>query len=552
MNRISIYPSFSAWRDAARLLLRHGVEPERIEWIECPETAQEPASTIGCNGAGAALNQPLADAWGGSGASGASDASDASDMLQAAPASDTSHPSHASATPDAANGLAATTAVPRELLAWLKAAACFRAPDRWALLYRVLWRWTRGERDVLDLGDSDGALLDQRVRAVEHETEDMLNLTLFRRRDPSMGPPEFVGWYEPHHDLLEYAAERFAARMGYSTWMLATPRGAALWNGMLLRISQPVSEHSVDVPAEDAMTGEAVTSESTEALWLGYYEEAVSDETPPVPLRYWRAPPEGPPLPARLARERVCPRGQNAVVTVPASPLAEYSALTPPLREPTGPLDTCRRCALWRNAKQPVPGAGAGAGAGGSVSANADAHTNSTAPASPPIMVVGEQPGEYENQHGVPFTGPAGQLLDSVVARAGLERAALYLTYAVKHYKWEIVGRERIHRTPAQREVEACQYWLDKELAQLAPRVVVALGPTALRALTGAHVNLSEYAGRTISHGGRIIVPTWHPAYALRTADPRLRDDIVARIATAFRWAAELAGRRVRASVTTA
>jgi DNA polymerase len=166
-------------------------------------------------------------------------------------------------------------------------------------------------------------------------------------------------------------------------------------------------------------------------------------------------------------------------------------------------------------------------------------------------MVVGEQPGEYENQHGVPFTGPAGQLLDSVLARAGLERAALYLTYAVKHYKWEIVGRERIHRTPAQREVEACQYWLDKELAQLAPRVVVTLGPTALRALTGAHVNLSEYAGRTISHGGRIIVPTWHPAYALRTADARLRDDIVARIATAFRWAAELAG-DASESVTTA
>ncbi|MFM0489029.1 uracil-DNA glycosylase, partial [Paraburkholderia graminis] len=186
--------------------------------------------------------------------------------------------------------------------------------------------------------------------------------------------------------------------------------------------------------------------------------------------------------------------------------------------------------------------AGAGAGAGGSVSANADAHTNSTAPATPPIMVVGEQPGEYENQHGVPFTGPAGQLLDSVLARAGLERAELYLTYAVKHYKWEIVGRERIHRTPAQREVEACQYWLEKELAQLAPRVVVTLGPTALKALTGAHVNLSEYAGRTISHGGCVIVPTWHPAYALRTADARLRDDIVARIATAFRWAAELAG----------
>lgn len=159
-------------------------------------------------------------------------------------------------------------------------------------------------------------------------------------------------------------------------------------------------------------------------------------------------------------------------------------------------------------------------------------------------MVVGEQPGEYENQHGQPFTGPAGQLLDSVLARAGLERAALYLTYAVKHYKWETVGHERIHRTPARREVEACQYWLEKELAQIAPRVVVTLGATALKALTGPHVNLSEYVGQTIAHNGRLILPTWHPAYVLRTADACLRDDIVASMATAFRRAAELSGVR--------
>ncbi len=156
-------------------------------------------------------------------------------------------------------------------------------------------------------------------------------------------------------------------------------------------------------------------------------------------------------------------------------------------------------------------------------------------------MIVGEQPGEHENEHGVPFTGPAGRLLDSVLARAGLDRASLYLTYAVKHYKWEIVGHERIHRTPAQREVEACQYWLEKELGELAPRVVVALGATALKALTGAHVNLPEYVGRAIHHGGRIIVPTWHPAFALRTGNARLREDIVARIVAAFRHAAKLA-----------
>jgi DNA polymerase len=174
---------------------------------------------------------------------------------------------------------------------------------------------------------------------------------------------------------------------------------------------------------------------------------------------------------------------------------------------------------LWRNAKQAVAGTG---------------------PAQAAIMVVGEQPGEHENQTGEPFTGPAGQLLDTVLARAGLARAALYLTYAVKHYKWETLDQQRVHRTPALREVEACQYWLEQELAQVAPRVVVTLGATALKALTGAHVNLSEYLGQTIDHGGRLIVPTWHPSYALKTVDARLREDIVAGMVAAFSRAAAL------------
>ena len=484
MKRISIEPSFAIWRRAARVLLRQGVEPSQIEWLESKGEARAP---------GLPATEP-ALATAGTAETGA------------APAP-----------------VFATPAIPRELLSWLKTAACFRAPDRWALLYRVLWRWTRGERNVLDLDDPDGALLDRRIRTIERETEDLLTLTLFRRRDPSMEPPEFVGWYEPHHDLLERAAERFAKRTGNSTWMLATPHGAVFWNGMLLRTDRPLMaecEQAAPLLETNAMTGEAITSTPTEALWLAYYCNAFNAQPSPVPLRYWRRPPAGPPLPAHLARERSRLGAQSAAVTVPPMPPIEYSAVTPPLREPTGPLATCRRCALWRNAKQAVAGAG---------------------PAPAAIMVIGEQPGEYENQHGEPFTGPAGQLLDTVLARAGLEREALYLTYAVKHYKWETLDEQRVHRTPVWREVEACQYWLEKELAQVAPRVVVTLGATALQTLTGPHVNLSEYLGQTIAHNGRLIVPTWHPSYALGMTDATLRDDVVATIAAAFSRAAALA-----------
>jgi len=510
MKRIPIEPSFAAWRRAARALLRQGVEPSQIEWVESGNKA---AAHSGDDGNGSATGQVVQ-----------SSAASAAERVSSATAADVPNAEPACTTAGSVGtGASAAPAIPRELLSWLKTAACVRAPDRWSLLYRVLWRWTRGERTVLDLNDPDGSLLDQRIRTIEHETEDLLTLTLFRRRDPSMGPPEFVGWYEPHHDLLERAAVRFAARMGDSTWMLATPHGAVFWNGMLLRIDQPGAEEyeqtTQALPAS-AMTGEAVTSMPTEALWLAYYASAFNGAPLPVPLRYWRMPPAGPPLPARLARERSRLGAQSAAVTVPPTPPVEYSAMTPPLIEPTGPLATCRRCALWRNAKQAVTGAG---------------------PAHAAIMVVGEQPGEYENQHGEPFTGPAGQLLDAVLARAGLKRETLYLTYTVKHYKWETLDQQRIHRTPVRREVEACQYWLEKELARIAPRVVVTLGATALKALTGAHVNLSEYLGQTIAHDGRLIVPAWHPSYALGMADATLRDDVVAAIVTAFSRAAALA-----------
>lgn len=504
MKRISIEPSFAAWRRAARALLRQGVEPSQIEWVE---SGNEAAAESGGNGLGSGQ---VAHSSATSVAEGISSTT-AVEVPNAEPAR-------------TGSAIATAPAIPRELLSWLKTAACFRAPDRWSLLYRVLWRWTRAERNVLDLDDPDGALLDQRIKAVEHETADLLLLTLFRRREPSMQPPELVGWYEPHHDLLERAAALFATPMGDSTWMLATPYGAAFWNGMLLRIDRPPAEQhqqtTLALP-ESAMTGEALTSMPTEALWLAYYASAFNGQPSPVPLRYWRTPPAGPPLPAHLSRARSRLGAQSAAVTVPPAPPIEYSAVTPPLREPTGPLATCRRCALWRNAKQAVAGAGSDHAA---------------------IMVVGEQPGEYENQHGEPFTGPAGQLLDAVLARAGLKREALYLTYAVKHYKWETLDEERVHRTPVRREVEACQYWLEKELTRIAPRVVVTLGATALKALTGAHVSLSEYVGQIIAHEGRLIVPAWHPSYALRTADAGLRDDIVAAIATAFSRAAALAG----------
>lgn len=232
-------------------------------------------------------------------------------------------------------------------------------------------------------------------------------------------------------------------------------------------------------------------------------------------------------------RPKVCrprrARDHAQAVTVEPEPEDEHhrvSVLTAlPLRAPPATLAACKRCGLWRNATQAVAGVG---------------------PAPAALMLVGEQPGKQDDRDGQPFSGPAGQLLDEVLARAGLDRASLYLTHAVKHFKWESQGRRRLHRTPASREIDACHHWLEVELAEVAPRVVVTLGATALKALAGPHISLSEYLGQTIAHEGRLIVPTYHPSYALRAPDTGLRDEIVATLVAALARAAALAREPLR------
>ena len=135
-------------------------------------------------------------------------------------------------------------------------------------------------------------------------------------------------------------------------------------------------------------------------------------------------------------------------------------------------------------------------------------------------MLVGEQPGDQEDRAGAPFVGPAGQLLERALGEAGIARRAIYLTNAVKHFKWTPRGKRRLHKTPAQREVEACGHWLAQELAQVRPEVVVALGATALKAVLGdGAATLKESLCKPIRHDGRWVVAVYHPAYVLRVPD---------------------------------
>jgi uracil-DNA glycosylase len=158
----------------------------------------------------------------------------------------------------------------------------------------------------------------------------------------------------------------------------------------------------------------------------------------------------------------------------------------------------CTACPLWRNATQTVFGEGA-------------AHAQ--------VMLVGEQPGDAEDLAGRPFVGPAGRVLDRALADAGIDRDAVYITNTVKHFKWEPRGKRRLHKTPAQREIDACRQWLDAELAAIHPRLVIGLGGTAARALIGPRATLTKSRGQIIERDGSpALLVTVHPSYVLRVA----------------------------------
>jgi len=180
--------------------------------------------------------------------------------------------------------------------------------------------------------------------------------------------------------------------------------------------------------------------------------------------------------------------------------------------EPTPSLDQlreaarrCRACDLFLTGTQTVFGEG---------------------PARAEVMMVGEQPGDQEDRAGQPFVGPAGRVLDEALEEVGIDRSRVYVTNVVKHFKWVARGKRRIHSKPNAREIRACRPLLDAELADVQPRLVVALGATAAQALLGASFRVTQQRGKPLEDTGLApyVVATVHPASILRAPDPESRE----------------------------
>lgn len=207
------------------------------------------------------------------------------------------------------------------------------------------------------------------------------------------------------------------------------------------------------------------------------------------------------------------------------------SSNTPSMRQAAAQLQAlareaagCERCPLYRGATQTVFGEG---------------------PVGAPIMLVGEQPGDQEDRAGRPFVGPAGRILDQALADIGLDRSTIYVTNAVKHFKYEQRGKRRLHKHPNKGEVEACRWWLDREFTLVRPRLVVALGAIAAGGILRHPVVLARSRGRisTLADGWRVLA-TLHPSAILRMPDEDARHQAFVRLVDDLREAVRIAAIR--------
>ncbi len=424
------------------------------------------------------------------------------------------------AEPDIAAPATGTFSVSRALVDMAETAIQASDPERFALLYALVWRAHRGEKHLLeDVADPLVQRVTRLAQSVRRDSHKMRAFVRFREVTED-DATRYVAWFEPDHYIVEANAPFFVRRFATMTWSILTPYRSAHWDGDTLRLG--AGAQPSDVPDDDRL----------EAYWRAYFASIfnparlkVSAMTSEMPKKYWRNLPEAAAIPGliRDARERTATMIETPKVSperaprrAPAQETGDAAGVAPSLSVEAA---ACQRCELYKHATQTVFGEG---------------------PLTARLMLVGEQPGDQEDLAGRPFVGPAGQMLDRALADAGIDRTGVYVTNAVKHFKFEPRGKRRIHATPDRSEIEVCRFWLDQERALVKPVVTILLGASAARAVLGRAVTISRERGRPIALAGGQAMVTVHPSYLLRLPDVESKEreyaGLVSDLRAALSW----------------
>lgn len=460
---------FAAWRQAARGLLGAEVPPEQVEW----RVAGDAPGLFGEQGAPqSAVGQP---APGGGGA----------------------------------------FSVPRAFVGLAEIAIRHSDAERFALLYGVLWRLTHGEHGLLEVAtDPAVARLEAMAKSVRRDAHKMHAFLRFRQVETEAGP-RHVAWFEPDHHIEEAEADFFVRRFASLRWTIVTPRRTVAWDGQSLSFAP--GGRRADVPPDDAV----------EPLWRAYYGAIFNPARmkpgamrAEMPRKYWRNMPETFEIPRLMADapRRVAamvaqggsapnPQPQKPVHLAAPACVAGDMDLLDTNRDPAMALAALRDELLGRNdlpdwasrATQPVFGEGRPGAR---------------------LLFVGEQPGDEEDIQGRPFVGPAGRLFNRALAEAAVPRDEAYVTNAVKHFKFTPTGKRRLHQSPDAGDITYYRPFLLREVGLVGPKLVVALGASALLALTGKKLPVMKSRGTVVTGlEGHPVFGTVHPSYLLRIPD---------------------------------
>ncbi|HEX2918917.1 MAG TPA: UdgX family uracil-DNA binding protein, partial [Edaphobacter sp.] len=369
------------------------------------------------------------------------------------------------------------------------------------LLYRLLWK-LQSDRNLLHIEvDPWVAEFKSLARQVGHDLHKMHAFVRFRKVQDEQGE-HFIAWHKPAHRILDLAVPFFAERFSVMRWTILTPDNSVAWN--------PETRSATFGPG--AERSQAPSGDELEDLWQTYYSSIFnparlnpSAMRSHMPVKYWSSLPEIDLLPTLITRagSRVASMVTTQRATPSAQPFVPADATLPMIRQA---LPACQGCSLFRHATQAVAGRG---------------------PSTASPMLVGEQPGDKEDLAGEPFIGPAGELLRRALQELGISAPDLYMTNAVKHFKYVQRGKLRIHKNPAQSEVNACRPWLEAEIQALKPRVILCMGATSARALLGSTFALMRDHGRPIStRYCDQTIATVHPSAILRTTDKDKAKDL--------------------------
>jgi uracil-DNA glycosylase len=392
--------------------------------------------------------------------------------------------------------------IPRSFLEEAFLMAYYRDDSNWSLLYRIAWRLTHGERHLFEIKvDSDVIEFYKRLHSVTKDHHKMKAFVRFKEFEWE-GKTIYVAWHRPDHKIFKLASKFFVNRFPNMDWMIFSEDESMVYIDQELKFGPGCPQNAINI------------QDDIENLWKTYYGSIFNPARIKIGMmkkemavRYWKSMPETALIEDLIADAPRRLKEFAEHIQPSARDLIDEKMIS--LEDLKSKIHECKACTICSKATAPVFGEG---------------------PEDARIVFVGEQPGDEEDKAQKPFIGPAGQVLNHALKTVNLDRNQIYVTNAVKGFKWNPKYGRREHRSAGSQEIAACKPWLKAELNLIKPEILVCLGRSAAQSVLGKVIKMEDVRGKffkTSLSEKTIVIP--HPSSILRTPDPILKEESLKR-----------------------